>query len=53
MAEKKEFTIRIGPLLREVIDVQKEKIKEATYNVVDASDYNAGEIVAKKVKPVL
>ncbi len=53
MVEKEEFTLRIGPLLREVIDIQKRKIKEATYDVVDASDYNAGEIVAKKVKSVL
>lgn len=50
---KKEFTIRIGVLLREVIDTQKQKIKEATYNEVDASDYDAGEIIAKKVKAVL
>lgn len=53
MGEKEEYTVRIGPLLREMLDKQKEKIKEATYDVVDASDYNSGEILAKKVKPVL
>lgn len=51
MGEKKlEFTIRIGPLLREVIDLQKARVKEVTLDVVDSSDYNAGEILAKKVK---
>ena len=53
MVEKEEFTVRIGPLLREVLNRQKDKIREATYNVVDSSDYSAGEIIAKKVSSVL
>lgn len=44
-----EFTIRIGIKLREVLDQQKEQIKEATYNCVNPSDLEAGEIVAKKI----
>lgn len=45
----KEFTIRIGPLLRKVLDQQKKQIIEATYNCVKPSDLEAGEIVAKKI----
>lgn len=48
--KKEEFTVRIGPLLREVLDLQKVRIKEVTLDVVDSSDYNAGEILAKKVR---
>ena len=47
MAE--EFTIRVGPLMREVLDKQKQRIKEETYDVCNSSDYEAGEIIAKKV----
>lgn len=50
MVEKESYPIRIGPLLKEVLDIQKGKIKDATYGVVEASDYNAGEILAKKIK---
>ena len=50
MVEKKEFTIRIGPLLRDIIDRQKEKVKAVTYECVDVSDYEAGEIIAKKLE---
>ena len=46
---REEFVIKIGAKLREVIDLQKEQIREATYNSVKPSDYEAGEIVAKKV----
>lgn len=49
MTEKiKEYTIRIGELLRKVLDKQKNQIKEATYNCVNPSDLEAGEIIAKK-----
>ncbi len=51
MAEgkKEEYTVRIGPLLRDKINKQKENIKEATYDCTDPSDYEAGEIIAKKL----
>ena len=42
------FVIRIGVLLRKVLDEQKKQIKEATYGVCESSDYEAGEIIAKK-----
>lgn len=41
---------RIGPLLRQVLDKQKELIKEATYDCVKTSDVEAGEVIAKKAK---
>lgn len=54
MTEKKEeFTVRIGPLLKNILDKQKDLIKKATYNCVDSSDYEAGEIIAKKVSSVM
>lgn len=54
MEEKKktrreEFTIRIGPLLIEVLKKQLEQIKKATYDVCDTSYWEAGEIIAKKI----
>jgi len=49
MSEKEEFTIRIGPLLKAVLEQQKKQIKQATYDCVEPSDYEAGEIIAKKI----
>lgn len=52
MGEKKvaeEYTVRIGPLLNEVLQRQMGRIKEATYNVTESSYWVAGEIIAKKV----
>lgn len=47
--KRKEFLVKIGPKLREVLDDQKRKIEDVTYNCVKPSDYEAGEIVAKKI----
>ena len=47
--KREEFVIKIGPLLRKVVNSQKESIKKATYGVDNSSDYVAGEIIAKKV----
>ena len=49
----KEFTIRIGEKLREVLDQQKKQITEATYNCVKPSDLEAGEILAKKLLKII
>lgn len=53
MEEKKdkreEFIIKIGPLLKEVLEKQKEIIKETTWDCVKPSDYEVGEIIAKKL----
>ncbi len=42
------FVVRIGSKLRTVLDMQKKQIEEATYQIVEASDFEAGEILAKK-----
>ncbi len=47
--EEKSYVVRIGKLLREVLDMQKKQIEKATYNCVEPSDFEAGEIVAKKI----
>ncbi len=44
----KDYTIRIGEKLRQVLDKQKKQISEATYNCVEPSDLEAGEILARK-----
>ena len=47
--KRKSFVVEIGPLLKKILDKQKEIIKEATYDCVKASHYEAGEMIAKKV----
>lgn len=47
--KREEYKVRIGPLLKEVLDKQMQSIKEVTYDVCKTSYYEAGEIVAKKV----
>ena len=46
--KRKEFIVKIGEKLRQVLDMQKKQIAEATYDCVKPSDYEAGEIIAKK-----
>ena len=45
----KEYTVRIGEKLRQVLNQQKKQISEVTYNCVNTSDLEAGEIIAKKI----
>lgn len=47
--KREEYVIKIGPLLKAVVDEQRRMIKEATYNICKSSDWEAGEIIAKKV----
>jgi len=47
--KREEFVIKIGPLGKAMLDKQKKIIKEATWDCVKASDYEALEIIAKKV----
>ena len=46
---REEFVVKIGPDLRTVLNEQKKKVRDATYNCVNPSDYSAGEIIAKKI----
>ena len=48
--KRKEFVIRIGPKLKEVLNQQKENVKKVTYDCVPSSEYEAGEILAIKIK---
>jgi len=47
--KRKEFVTKIGPLLKDIFNKQKEIIKETTWGCVKPSDYEVGEIIAKKV----
>lgn len=47
--KREEFTTKIGPLMKSLLQKQKEKVKYIAYDVVIASDWEAGEILAKKV----
>jgi len=55
MERKKEKNLkeghytRIGPLLKKAFEKQKDKIREVTYNCSNPSDYEVGEVIAKKV----
>jgi hypothetical protein len=43
------YTITIGEKLRKVLDKQKEIVKDMGWGEVYLSDYEAGEIIAKKI----
>jgi len=43
------FYIRIGPKLKQLIEKQIDIIKEVTWNEVKASNFEAGEIIARKI----
>ena len=47
--KREQWDIKIGPLMKEVLIKQREKIKEATYGIESSSDYTAAEIIAKKI----
>lgn len=47
--KRKEYSVLIGEKLKECLDRQKESIKEATYEIIDVSYYNAGEVLAAKI----
>ena len=47
--KREEFIIKIGPLLKKVMEKQKEIVKETTWDCVKPSDYEVGEIIAKKL----
>lgn len=47
--KREEFSTRIGPLLKALFDKQKKVIKETTWDCITPSDYEVGEIIAKKM----
>ena len=48
--DKKEgYHTRIGPLLKALFDKQKQIIKKTTWECIKPSDYEVGEIIAKKM----
>ncbi len=49
MVEKESYVVKIGPLLKNVLNKQKSNVKKETYDVCNTSDYESGEIIAKKI----
>ena len=47
--KREEFSVRIGPLLKEILTKQKDNVKKVTYDCVPSSEWEAGEILAKKI----
>ena len=47
--KREQWDIKIGPLMKKVLIMQREKIREATYGIEKSSDYTASEIIAKKI----
>ena len=47
--KRKQFSVTIGEGLKDALNAQKEKITELTYGKCYTSDYEAGEILAKKL----
>ena len=49
---REQHKVSIGPLMKKVLDNQRENIKEVTKGVCDASYWEAGEIIAKKFRDI-
>lgn len=49
MGTKESFVVKLGPLMKKLLDKQVESVKKATYNTCDVSYWDAGEILAKKL----
>jgi len=47
--KREEFVTKIGPLLKQAFERQKKIVKDTTWDCVKPSDYEVGEIIAKKV----
>jgi len=48
--KRKEFVVQIGPLLKNVLEKQKQNVAKIEYlDALNLSFYEAGEIIAKKI----
>ena len=47
--KRQEFITKIGPTLKDILTKQKKNVDDVTYGCVKTSDYEAGEMIAKKV----
>ena len=47
--KREEYPTRIGPLLKKILEKQKQIVKKATWECLNPSDYEVGEILAKKI----
>ena len=46
---REEYKTTLGPKMKKILEMQKDIIKDLCYGEVNASDYEAGEIIAEKV----
>lgn len=47
--QEKGYPIRVSKLFYEVLEKQKKKVREVTYNSVEPNNIEATEILAKKI----
>jgi len=47
--KKEGHNTRIGPLLKSLFEKQKKIINKTTWECINPSDYEVGEIIAKKM----
>lgn len=46
--KRKQYTVKVCPLMKKILDDQLKSIKDVTYDSVKSSYYEASEIIAKK-----
>ncbi len=46
---KEQHQVSVGPTMKKVLDLQKKNIREVTREVCESSNWEASEIIAKKV----
>jgi len=47
---RKVYRINVGPLFKDVIEKQRKNIMDVTLGVCDSSEWEASEMLAKKIK---
>ncbi len=46
---RKEYYLRVGPLLKKIFEKQREIVNKTTWDCINSSDWEIGEIIAKKI----
>lgn len=46
---RKVYRINVGPLFKSVLDKQRKNVRDVTFDVCDSSEWEASEMIAKKI----